>query len=150
MKLKNIPLLRSIALFMGIALMAVLPAACSNDSLIDEVPQPVNKFVTQYFPGYAIITYEHTDTGYHVRLKNGPGMNFDASYNWESLDGYGLPLPQVFLFDQTPPKLYAYLQGTSSLNEVFSISRTSEEYTVTLLDNTLVYDISTEEISSPK
>ncbi|MDE6040679.1 MAG: hypothetical protein K2F99_03790, partial [Muribaculaceae bacterium] len=57
--------------------------------------------------------------------------------------------PQVFLFDQTPPKLYSYLQGTSALNSVFSIARNSTEYTVTLLDSTLIYNIASQEISSP-
>ncbi len=149
MNVRNISLLRGLAaLFVTIALLT-MPTSCSRNELIDQVPQPLTQFIAQYFPGYGISQYEHTDGGYHIRLKNGPGMNFDSSYAWENIDGYGIPLPQVFLFDQTPPKLYSYLQGTSSLNQVFSIARTSESYSLTLLNSSLIYNISTEEISSP-
>lgn len=148
MNVRTISLLRALAaVFISVALL-MMPSACSNDNLIDQVPQPITKFIAQYFPGYGVGQYEHTSDGYHIRLKNGPGMNFDSNYAWENVDGYGMPVPQVFLFDQTPPKLYSYLQGIEALNQVFSIARTSTTYSVTLLDSSLSYDIAREEITS--
>ncbi|MBD5163107.1 MAG: hypothetical protein HDT09_00210 [Bacteroidales bacterium] len=148
MNLRTISLLRALAAVFIAAALLMMPSACSNDNLIDQVPQPISQFIAQYFPGYGVGQYEHTATGYHIRLKNGPGMNFDASYAWENIDGYGLPIPQVFLFDQTPPKLYSYLQGMSELNQVFSIARNSSTYTLTLLDSSISYDIAHQEITS--
>ncbi|MBD5182884.1 MAG: hypothetical protein HDS99_03710 [Bacteroidales bacterium] len=149
MNIRNTSLFRMMAALVVTLSLVLMPSSCSNDSLIEQVPRPISEFITQYYPGYSVAQYDHNGTTYHIRLKNGPGMNFSEAYSWESVDGYGLPLPQVFLFDQTPPKLYSYLQGTSALNSVFSIARNSTEYTVTLLDSTLIYDIASQEISSP-
>ena len=82
-----------------------------------------------------------------MRVDDGPGITFDSDYAWEIVDGYGMPLPQVLLFDQLPPKLYAYLQDSQQLDSVFSMERDSRRYTLSLLNADLVYDIKTEEIS---
>ena len=58
-----------------------------------------------------------------------------------------MPLPQVMLFDQLPPRLYAYLQDSQQLDSVFGMERDSKRYVLTLLDSTLTYDISTGDAS---
>lgn len=132
-------------------LMAVLwigPSGCSDSSdLYDQLPVPVAKFVTQYFPGYGIDSYTDTTDGCHVRLDNGPGLTFDAQYQWLSINGYGMPLPKVLMFDQLPPKLYMYLQETENADNVYSVERDGFRYTLHLLSATLVYEISTGRIS---
>ncbi len=127
----------------------VLAGACSDEGeSVGSLPQPIAKFVSEYFPGMAVNSFTTGADGYHVRLSDGPGLTFDANYNWEVVDGYGMPLPQMLLFDQLPPKVYEYLQGTEALNGVFSVARTSTYYTVTLLDSTLRYTIRTGELTT--
>lgn len=58
-----------------------------------------------------------------------------------------MPLPQVLLFDQLPPALYKYLEETENLGNVFSLERNRSTYTVVLLDETLSYDIATQQIT---
>ena len=58
-----------------------------------------------------------------------------------------MPLPQVLLFDQLPPKLYNYIQETEQLNGVFSLERNKDYYLVTLMDTTLKYVIESGELS---
>lgn len=144
---RTISLLRALAAVFISAAWLLMPSSCSGNDLIEQVPEPITEFIARYFPGYGVGEYEKTDSGYHLRLKNGPGMNFDSSYAWENVDGYGIPVPQVFLFDQLPPKLYSYLQGIEALNQVFSVGRNSSFYTLTLLDSSLSYDIAREEIT---
>ncbi len=117
--------------------------SCHGDDDWDAMPQDIADFVSQYFPGSGIGSYSHNGDTYHVRIDNGPGITFDSDYAWVSVDGYGMPLPQVLLFDQLPPKLYAYLQDSQQLDSVFSMERDSRRYTLSLLNSTLIYDIAT-------
>lgn len=118
-------------------------SSCHGDDEWDAMPRDIADFVSQYFPGSGIGSYSHTGDTYHVRIDNGPGITFDSNYAWVSVDGYGMPLPQVLLFDQLPPRLYAYLQDSQQLDSVFSMERDSLRYTLSLLNSTLVYDIAT-------
>ena len=103
--------------------------------------------LTQYYPNSEVQSYTHNAGVYHVRLDDGPGLTFDSSYEWTDIDGYGMPLPQVLLFDQLPPKIYQYLQETGQLNAVFAVRRDSTEYALTLLDQNLRYDIASGELT---
>ena len=136
----------------NILLMAVTPlvamiSSCKEDRLWDELPVDISHFISQYFPNSSIENYTASPTTYHVRITNDPGLTFDKDCNWEAINGYGLPLPEVLVFDQVPPALYKYLEETESLGSVFSLERDARTYTVVLLDSTLTYNISTQEIS---
>lgn len=135
-----------LSLAMSVALMFVA-VSCHSDDEWNEMPQEIADFVSKYFPGEGIGSYSHNGNTYHVRVDDGPGITFDSDYAWEIVDGYGMPLPQVLLFDQLPPKLYAYLQDSQQLDSVFSMERDSRRYTLSLLNADLVYDIKTGEIS---
>lgn len=135
-----------LSLAMSAALMFVA-VSCHSDDEWDEMPQEIANFVSKYFPGEGVGSYSHNGNTYHVRVDDGPGITFDSDYAWEIVDGHGMPLPQVLLFDQLPPKLYAYLQDSQQLDSVFSMERDSRRYTLSLLNADLVYDIKTEEIS---
>lgn len=132
-------------------MLAVLMFDCHNNSgLWNELPQKISEFISQYYPNSSVNSYTHSSGTYHVRLTDGPGITFDDKYFWIAVDGYGMPLPQVLLFDQLPPKVYSYLQETQQLNSVFSMQRDSTRYSLTLLDSDLNYDIATEVLSSPR
>lgn len=55
-----------------------------------------------------------------------------------------MPLPQMLLFDQLPPRLYNYIQEMEELNGVFSISRDGDVYYANLLDTTVKYNVKTD------
>lgn len=131
-----------------LSVLAWIAAGCSHSDLWDEVPGPVAEFINQYFPYSQLNSFTETSTGYHVRIQDGPGMTFDATYAWVAVDGYGMPLPQVMLFDQLPPRLYDYIQETDQLNGVFSMERNADYYVLTLLDNSLKYTIDTGEMTT--
>lgn len=129
------------------ALLFLAPAACHNDNEWNQLPAGIAQFVSKYFPGQGVGSYTHSASSYHVRIDNGPGLTFDNDYAWITVDGYGSTLPQVFLFDQLPPKLYAYLQDTQQLDGVFGVDRDSKRYVVSLMDSSLIYTITTGEIT---
>lgn len=139
----------TVAVLVAAAVGSVL-SGCHHAELWEELPPDISSFISQYFPNSELNSYTHTGTTYHVRIDDGPGLTFDADYKWTDINGYGMPLPQVLLFDQLPPKIYDYLQETEQLNAVFALSRDSARYTLTLLDQTLTYDIATATISGSK
>ncbi|MDE5594983.1 MAG: hypothetical protein K2I89_05360 [Muribaculaceae bacterium] len=122
-------------------------SGCKDNDLWGDLPSEISQFITQYFPSSDIDSFSESSNTYHVRLKDGPGMTFNKNYDWETINGYGMPLPEVLLFDQLPPALYSYLEETSNLGSVFSMERDKASYTIVLLDTTLHYDIETEEIT---
>lgn len=132
-----------------VAALLLSVTACKNSELWDDLPGPITHFINQYYPFSQLNSVTHNATTYHVRITDGPGLTFSATGDnpWEAIEGYGLPLPQVLLFDQLPPKMYMYLQETEQLNSVFGIARDEATYTATLLENTLKYTISTEEMT---
>lgn len=145
MKMK-IDKFRTMALVVITMLMTVF-SACKDSEPWDELPEKISNFITQYFPNMGLDSFSESTTTYQVRMSNGPGMTFDKDCQWEAINGYGMPLPQVLLFDQLPPALYKYLEETENLGNVFSLERDSTTYTVVLLNSTLSYDIQTQEIT---
>lgn len=128
-------------------MMGAMAWSCSDDDTWDEMPTPIAKFVSQYFPGEGVSEYKSTDKGYHVKLSNGPGLTFDKNYKWLVINGYGERLPQVLLFDQLPPAMYEYIQGNGLIDNAMSMERTERQYTLVLLDTTVYYDIATAKVT---
>lgn len=131
-------------------LILVLPPfmqGCRDSEPWDEVPSQIAKFITQYFPNEGLASITESSDTYHVRLDSGPGLTFDKNCEWEAINGYGMPLPKVLLFDQLPPALYSYIEESGNSGSVFSIERDSEAYTVVLLASTLSYDVETGRIT---
>ncbi len=144
------PLLKSAAHIGAATVVAVVLAlmpSCDHSDLWDELPSEITEFINQYFPDSELQAVSHTASGYHVRIDDGPGMTFGTDLQWLAVDGYGMPLPQVLLFDKLPPVVYDYIQGTAQLDEVFSISRDHGKYTIALLDTDLYYDTATGQLT---
>lgn len=116
---------------------------CQHAELWNQLPANISSFITQYFPSSELESVTHSAANYHVRIANGPGMTFGSDGAWIDIDGYGMPLPQVLLFDQLPPRMYEYLQETEQLNSVFALTREDGVYTATLMNSTLTYDVET-------
>lgn len=131
----------------ALSLLAIALGACSHNSLYDDVPAPIEKFIAQYYPSSALASFTSTPTSYRAVIKNGPVLTFDTSCQWTELDGDGETLPQVFLFNELPPALYAYVQETESLDGVYKARRDKDNYTLTLLSTTVTYTGSTGELT---
>ena len=119
-------------LIMVVTPLTAVMSACRDNEPWGELPSEISEFIA---------------TTYHVRIINGPGLTFNKKCEWEAVNGYGMPLPQVLLFDRLPPSLYSYLEETENLGNVFSIERDRTTYTVVLLNETLSYDVATEQIT---
>jgi hypothetical protein len=130
----------------SIAILSIA-TACNDTNYYDDLPQEIAEFISQYYPNTGVESYSDTDNKYVLKLKDGPGMTFNSSYNWTNINGYGSVLPQVLLFDQTPPALYQYLQATDCLDGVYDMSRDTANYYLTLLSSSITYNISSEQIT---
>lgn len=131
-----------ITLFSAVAL-----SCCHSDHDYDELPRPIAEFLSDYWADPDIESYtQPTAQKYVVIIKNGPSLIFDEDYKWTDIDGNGLPLHEILLFDQLPEKLYDYIESGSQLNQVFTISRDARDYYVKLLDSNLTYDIQTQTV----
>lgn len=138
--------LRIAAMTLLIIGLTSIQSACDHSELWDEVPGEIANFINDYFPNSELQSVSHTGNTYHIRIDDGPGLTFDKDFNWTDINGYGIPIPQVLLFDQLPPQLYDYLQETEQLNSVFSISRDGDNYTLALLNSSLYFNAATGEL----
>jgi len=129
--------------------MIVVLGACSSDAS-EELPSAVSQFTTQYFPGIGVKSYnELSDGGCVVQLSGGPTLRFDSDYKWIDIDGNGVKLPQVLMYDQLPTELYEYLQATEQQTDVYVLKRDKYFYKLTMLDTVLTYDIATGKVTYP-
>lgn len=130
------------AIFTGIWM-----TSCSEDNVYNSLPEPISKFVDQYYPGTDVSSFTNANGIYTVKVSDGPTITFNKDYDWLSIDANGNTVPEVFLYDRLPAPLYEYLQSTQSTHSVYAVSRDSRQYTVKLLDSSLTYDISTSQIT---
>ncbi len=129
-------------------LLLTLMAACHSNENYDQLPDPIVTFITEYWPDPNIAAYvKPTADTYVVTIKNGPTLTFNGNYEWTEVNGNGLPLPQVFLYDRLPDKLYSYLDATEALDQVFDVKRTALQYDLKLLDSELTYIVGSGDIT---
>lgn len=127
----------------------LLLGSCSSDAL-DETPSAVSTFITRYFPNIRLESYTPTaDGGHKAKLDNSATIVFNKDNQWVEIDGEGVTLPDVLLYDQLPPALYSYLKGTEQQNRVYSMTRDNFYYKLTMLDTVITYTIATGAISYP-
>jgi hypothetical protein len=127
---------------LSLIVVAVTFASCNDDDeqVVNPLPHKIQKFISAYFPGQAVASYDIQDGCYTVNLYNSASIEFDTAMAWVKVDGHGGTLPQLLLYDQLPTKLYEYLELNNTLDEVFSMSRASNVYTLDVLDGLITYD----------
>lgn len=135
-------------LFLPVIFGIIMVGACSS-SVWDEVPAPITSFIEQYYPGSGVSSYDQSDTDYRVKITNGATLVFDSDYNWISIDGNGVRLPGVLIYNQLPPALYNYLQGIEQQTSVYRMSRDSHYYKLTMENTVITYEIETGKVSYP-
>lgn len=117
--------------------------SCDDDDDYDKLPRQIQDFISMYYPGVSIQNFTLKEGEYTVNIEHSATIIFNNEYVWTSLDGNGITLPQEFLFDHFPKALYDYIVDTENLNEVYSVTRTPNIYTVTLHNYVVEYNIST-------
>lgn len=131
-----------------LAIVAVAASSCQSSEDYSSLPDPIAKFVSQYWPNPDIESYSQpTSSTYVVTIRNSATLTFNSDYAWTEIDGNGMPLPEVLLYDQLPEPLYDYLEGDEAIGQVFRIIRDTKKYSVSLLSTTVNYDISTGKIN---
>ncbi len=138
-----------ISLIIVSLLCALLLGSCSTDAL-DSTPTAVSEFITEYFPNTRVKSYTPLADGSHKAvLDNSATIVFDKENRWIDIDGEGSTLPDVLMYDQLPPELYSYLQGTAMQRDVYAVTRDRFYYKLTMLDTVITYNISTGAITYP-
>lgn len=147
MRLRLIHWLSSMALIFAIGACAT---SSTGESWGDvKTDAYISKFMSDYFPNRDYSTTELNSESCIIRVKNGPSVTFTPSGQWASVVGYGATLPQIFLFDQLPPELYEYIQGLDALDKVYSVVNENHQYSVVMLDTSVVYDDTTGALTQP-
>lgn len=135
------------ALALGIVI--IIMGAC-NDTAFDELPKPIQQFVTQYFPFGEVSSYTTSSNEIHtVNIKNGATIVFNSEYMWIQVNGNGTVLPTDFIYDQLPSTLYRYLQEMQRTDVVYAVSRDASKIVIDLHDTSVQYDIASDTISYP-
>ncbi len=124
----------------------VLLIACSN-SLWDELPAPISTFISSYYPMSGISKYSESDDTYYVTIKNGATLVFDSNYEWKSINGNGVTLPEIFITDKLPEKLVKYLTELELTNSVYAAENEPRTVILTMLDYKIKYIKETGEIT---
>lgn len=108
------------------AILCVLMFFACSDSLWNELPSPISTFITTYYPNSSISSYDEKTDEYYVTIKNGASLVFNSNYDWIEINGNGVPIPQIFIFNEMP-KIFQYLEArelTSDLMEAVNEPRT--------------------------
>lgn len=132
-----------------LSVIVIMMGACGS-TVWDDVPGSITTFVLEYFPNMDISSYvEAKDGSSTVVMKDGPTLKFNSGYEWTSVNGNGNVLPQNFLFDRLPARLYDYIEELEQQNDVYAVSRGEKDYRVEFHDTYVVYDAVTETVSYP-
>lgn len=133
--------------FRKIILLTISVISCTNNNLWDTLPEKITLFISLYYPDYGVSAATFDGANYYVTIDEGPSMVFDSDMDWTAIDGRGMTIPQIFLFDQLPSALYSYLEETDNTSQVYTIKRNQSTYSLALLNTYLSYNISTQQIS---
>ncbi len=133
-----------------VSIFGILPmlSSCSSSD-IDEMPQTLQTFVTQYWPNVSVSSYSDQNGTQVVKLQDSATLTFNSDNRWTDINGNGATIPAQLLFDQLPETLYNYLVTLEATTEVYRLHRDSSDITVTLHASILTYDIATQTIIYP-
>lgn len=134
--------------FVALLITILMMGACGNNAW-DDLPSPIVKLVSEYFPFGEVSSYVENDNGSVVKIRNGAELTFDKEYMWIKVDGRGSTLPSQFIYDQLPKELYDYLEAIENVDSIYCVSRTGDEIKVELLDSNVEYDGATGTITYP-
>lgn len=131
-------------IFHHIGLYALLLAVAScGSTLWDDVPEPIRQFISTYWPGVTVSDYEQlADGSYTATIKRGASLAFDADYRWTRIDGRGVALPAILIYNEMPA-IYEYLEAREQTSDLLLAVSDPTAITLTFGDFTLQYDKAT-------
>ena len=141
MRIKNLLLIILTCLTLG---------ACGNDALWDEMPAPISKFVSTYYPMSGVSSYSESNGIYSVTVTNGATITFDSDYQWLTINGNGQTLPEIFVENEFEPKLIQYLTALQLTDSVYAAQNDPREVIVSVTNYKIRYEKSTGDISEVK
>ena len=139
---------RGILSLFSLMVLALSVSSCDADDMGDTPEGRIQSFVNQYFPGIAVSSQNTlADGDIQVTLKGSATILFDSEGTWTNINGNGVTLPAVLLYDQLPSPLYKYIEEMEDTEGVFRIIRDSSSYQVYFLDSAITYGIATSKIT---
>lgn len=131
-----------------IALLGLLIfSSCSDNDDFNNLPRDIQSFLSEYYPGQSVASYNESGSTYTVNLDHSATIIFNAEHVWISVNGNGETIPTQFLYDKLPSTLYSYIVDADNLNSVYSVSWNAGIYQVHFLDSAISYDTVTEKIT---
>lgn len=121
-----------------LAILSVMMFIACSDTLWDELPSPISTFITTYYPNSGISDYQEKDGNYYVKIKNGASMTFDSEYDWTEINGNGVPIPPIFIFNEMP-KIYQYLGARELTSDLMEAKNEPRAIILTFTDFRLEY-----------
>ena len=118
--------------------------ACSS-TVWDDVPSSIQQFISTYWPGATVSRYDERDGQYYVAIKNGATLEFDSSYEWTKINGNGVPIPSILIFNEMP-KIYQYLEARELTSELMIAENEPRVIILTFSDFILEYTKETADI----
>lgn len=128
------PLTRK-AVFGIIAILTLM--ACSH-SVWDNLPSPIARFISTYYPGTSVSSFNDSGDNYYVTIKDGPTMVFDQECNWTLINGNGVTIPSLFFYNELP-EIYNYLEPRDETNDVLVVEDYPRSIVLTFSDHTIEY-----------
>jgi hypothetical protein len=108
----------------------------------DEVPGRIQEFIAQYWPGSTVSAYDVVDGEYHVTIKDGASLVFDSEYNWLLINGNGVAIPSILIYDEMP-HIYTYLLARELTHDLMIAENLPRVIILTFTDIIIEYTKST-------
>jgi hypothetical protein len=131
------------ALVMAVTVMGVMAVVggCGT-AMWDEVPGRIQEFIAQYWPGSTVSAYDVVDGEYHVTIKDGASLVFDSEYNWLLINGNGVAIPSILIYDEMP-HIYTYLLARELTHDLMIAENLPRVIILTFTDIIIEYTKST-------
>ena len=80
-----------------------------------------------------------------MTIKNGATLVFDANYQWTSINGNGVPIPSILIFNEMP-RIYQYLEARELTSDLMIAENNPRTIILTFSDFILEYNKETSDI----
>jgi hypothetical protein len=129
------------ALVMAVMVVGAMVGGCGT-AMWDEVPGRIQEFIAQYWPGSTVSAYDVVDGEYHVTIKDGASLVFDSKYNWLLINGNGVAIPSILIYDEMP-HIYTYLLARELTHDLMIAENLPRVIILTFTDIIIEYTKST-------
>ena len=119
-------------------ILAVLMLMACSHTIWDDLPSPIAQFISQYYPGSTISSFNHSGDNYYVTVKDGPTMVFNDDCRWTLINGNGVAIPSIFFYNELPD-IYEYLEPREEAGQVLIVENYPRSVMLTFSDHRIEY-----------